>query len=121
MQDFKQLKVWEKSHHFTLGVYKITQAFPKVEQYGLVSQMTRAAVSIPANIAEGCGKFTDNDKCRMFQIALGSVHESEYYLILTKDLKLINEAEYKVLNDNLNQVKAMLIVLIKRSKERINL
>jgi four helix bundle protein len=72
MQDFKNLKVWEKSHELTLLIYKRTISFPKEEIYGITSQIRRASSSIPANIAEGCGRYSKEDVARFFQIALGS-------------------------------------------------
>ena len=83
---FQDLVVWRKAHQFVLAVYKLTQEFPKQETYGLVSQMRRAAVSIPANIAEGFRKRSRVDKARFMNIAEGSLEESYYYLILAPDL-----------------------------------
>ena len=83
---FKDLIVWQKAHKFVLSVYKITENFPKTELYGLTSQFRRAAISIPANIAEGFRKKGKADKCRFMNIAQGSLEECRYYLILTNDL-----------------------------------
>ena len=83
---FRDLMVWRKAHEFVLTVYRFTAAFPKNETYGLASQMRRAAVSIPANIAEGFGKRGKPDKARFMNIAEGSLEESRYYLILAEDL-----------------------------------
>lgn len=83
---FEDLLVWQRAHEFVLAVYRLTQEFPKSEMYGLTSQFRRAAVSIPANIAEGFRKRGDADKLRFFNIAQGSLEESRYYLILTRDL-----------------------------------
>jgi four helix bundle protein len=85
-QTFRDLDVWQKAHAFVLAVYRLTAEFPKSETYGLASQMRTAAVSIPANIAEGFGKRTQADKARYLNIAQGSLEESRYYLILTQDL-----------------------------------
>ncbi|HRJ76165.1 MAG TPA: four helix bundle protein, partial [Anaerolineales bacterium] len=82
MKDFRQLKVWEKSHQLALAVYKVTKSFPKEELYGLTTQIRRASMSIPTNIAEGCGRNTDADFARFLQIAMGSASETEYQLIL---------------------------------------
>ena len=78
--------VWQKAHEFVLAVYRFTESFPEREKYGLAHQMRRAAVSIPANIAEGFGKRTRADKARFLNIAEGSVEECRYYLILAQDL-----------------------------------
>jgi four helix bundle protein len=83
---FEDLIVWQKAHQFVLSVYRLSQGFPRSEAYGLSSQMRRAAVSIPANIAEGFRKRGDADKLRFLNIAQGSLEESRYYLILTRDL-----------------------------------
>ena len=83
MKDFRSLKVWEKAHALTLTIYKSTGDFPKQELYALTNQIQRAAVSIPANIAEGCGKDTDAELKRYFSIAMGSSSELEYLLLLS--------------------------------------
>jgi four helix bundle protein len=116
MKDYKKLKVWEKSHFAVLEIYKTTENFPSKEMYGLVSQIRRSVISIPANIAEGSGKISDNDFARFLQISLGSTNEIEYYLLLSKDLKYITEEVFKNLNSVLNEIKSMLISLIKKVK-----
>jgi four helix bundle protein len=83
---FQDLIVWQKAHRLVIGIYQLTQEFPKSEIYGLTSQVRRAAVSVPANIAEGLCKRSKADKARYFNIAQGSLEEVRYYLILTKDL-----------------------------------
>src|SRR5207253_1127253 len=83
---FQDLVVWQKAHRFVLEVYALTAAFPKHETYGLSIQMRRAAVSIPANIAEGFRRRGKADKARFMNMAEGSVEEGRYFLILTKDL-----------------------------------
>ncbi|RJP62135.1 MAG: four helix bundle protein [Ignavibacteriales bacterium] len=85
-KSFKDLIVWQKAHEFVLGVYKLTDSFPKSEIYCLTSQFRRAAISIAANIAEGFKKFGQQDKIRFLNIAQGSAEECKYYLILAKDL-----------------------------------
>ena len=85
-RSFRDLVVWRKSHSLALGVYRATSQFPKTEQYGLAVQMQRAAVSIPANIAEGFGRFSKLEKRRFLNIAQGSLEELRYYLILASDL-----------------------------------
>jgi four helix bundle protein len=117
MQNYKDLKVWEKAHHFTLSVYEITKSFPKEEIYGLTSQMRRAASSIPANIAEGCGKNSKLDFANFLNIALGSSNESEYFLILAKDLNYIKTEDFLHQHKIVNEIKAMLIVLITKVRE----
>ena len=108
MKDFRQLKVWEKSHALTLVIYKATEKFPKQELYALTNQIQRVAVSIPANIAEGCGKNTDAELARYFQIAMGSSSELEYLLLLAHDLGYLLDENYLTLNSNLIEVRKML-------------
>jgi four helix bundle protein len=85
-RSFKDLIVWQKAHQFVLEIYRFTKGFPTDERFGLTSQIRRAAVSVPANIAEGFPKRGPNDKTRFFNIAQGSLEEVHYYLILAKDL-----------------------------------
>jgi four helix bundle protein len=85
-RNFQDLIVWQKAHQFVLGVYRLTKSFPREEIYGLTSQFRRAAVSIPANIAEGFKKRGRPDKVRFMNVAQGSLEECRYYLILANDL-----------------------------------
>ena len=84
--EFRDLIVWQKAHQFVLKVYKYSEAFPRAETYGLTSQLRRAAISVPANIAEGFRRRGRADKVRMLNIAQGSLEECRYYLILAEDL-----------------------------------
>ena len=108
MRDFKKIQVWERSHHLTLRVYKLTSDFPKDELYGLTSQMRRAAASIPSNHAEGCGRNSQVELARFVHIAGGSASELEYQLLLANDLGHINESNYLELDKELNEIKRML-------------
>jgi four helix bundle protein len=112
MQNYKDLKVWAKAHQFVLAIYKATENFPQTETYAMTSQLRRASASIPANIAEGCGKNTKADFAKFLNIALGSTNESEYFLLLAKDLNYLSMLDYEMLINNINEVKAMLIGLI---------
>lgn len=114
MQNYQDLNVWQKSHQLVLEVYQITNQFPKNEMFGLTSQMRRASVSIPANLAEGCGKKGTNDIANFFQISLGSLHETEYYLLLSKDLQYITNEVFESRNAEIKEIKAMLVSLIKK-------
>ncbi len=102
---FGDLTVWQKAHEFVLEIYRFTASFPKYEVYGLTNQMRRAAVSIPANIAEGFKKRGRADKARFMNIAQGSVEECRYYLILSKDLDYGNTL---TLMDALEEVSRLL-------------
>ncbi|BDA76508.1 S23 ribosomal protein (plasmid) [Calothrix sp. PCC 7716] len=108
MKDFKDLKVWQKSHKLVLSVYEVTANFPKYELYGLTSQMRRASASIPTNIAEGCGRGSDADFARFLQMAMGSGSELEYQLILVHDLGFIDKLQYDKLSNELIETKRML-------------
>lgn len=111
MQNYKDLKVWEKAHHLTLKVYEATKSFPKEELYSLTNQLRRSASSIPANIAEGSGKNSQLEFAHFLNIALGS-NETEYYLILSRDLTYLNNEDFETLLKTINEIKAMLIALI---------
>jgi four helix bundle protein len=106
--DFKKLKVWQKSHHLTLEVYKSTAGFPDRERFGLTGQLRRSAASIPANVAEGCGRGTDNELGRYVRISLGSATELEYHLILARDLGILPLPAYEALNAATLEVQSML-------------
>jgi len=108
--------VWQKAHHLTLAVYQITAKFPREELYGLTSQLRRASSSIPANLAEGCGRNGNADLARFCSIALGSASELEYHLLLAKDLKLIKPQDYQELAPRATEVKRMLAGFIQRLK-----
>jgi four helix bundle protein len=114
MQDFKKLKVWQKSHQLNMAVYRATEAFPKDEKYGLVSQMRRASFSIPSNIAEGCGRYTSGDMARFLDIAMGSGSELEYFLLMSQELNYFEPGDYEILEAQLQEVKRMLNALIQK-------
>ncbi|MCX5884713.1 MAG: four helix bundle protein [Proteobacteria bacterium] len=114
MKDFKKLKVWQKSHQLTLAVYKATVAFPKEEMYGLTGQIRRACASISANIAEGCGRSTDAELARFFDIAMGSASELEYHLLLAHDLDLLKVSDHDRLSIEVRDVKRMLTSFIQK-------
>ena len=92
-RNFQDLIVWQKAHRFVLDVYRLSKQFPREEVYGLTSQFRRAAISIPANIAEGFKTRGRADKIRFMNIAEGSLEECRYYLILTKDLRYADPLE----------------------------
>jgi four helix bundle protein len=117
MQNYKELKVWEKAHHFTLKVYEVSKSFPKDELYSLTNQLRRAASSIAANIAEGCGKNSQSELAHFLNISLGSANEAEYFLILSKDLNYLKTDDFTKLSEIINETKAMLIALINKVRE----
>jgi four helix bundle protein len=93
LKDFKELKVWHKAYDLALAVYEASRGFPREEIYGLTSQLRRAAVSVGANIAEGCGRRSDGELIRFLQIARGSASEIEHHLLLARDLKFFGRRE----------------------------
>ena len=108
VRDFRGLKVWEKAHQLTLSVYRVSVRFPTDERYGLTSQLRRAAVSIPANIAEGCGRRGDREMSRFLQISMGSASELEYHLLLAHDLGHLDNQTHRELEERTTEVKRML-------------
>lgn len=112
MRDFRKLKVWEKAHRLVLAVYELTAVFPDSERYGLSSQLRRASVSIPANIAEGCGRATSTEFARFLDIAMGSASEVEYLLLLANDLGLVNHDTFVNASEQVVEVKRMLAGLL---------
>ena len=108
VKDFHELKVWQKAHQLTLATYQITATFPREELYGLTSQLRRCSASIPANLAEGCGRNGDAEFARFCSIAMGSASELDYRLLLARDLKLINPKDYGELAQRTKEVKRML-------------
>ncbi len=116
MRDYRELKVWEKAHHYTLEVYKATQHFPKEELYGLTSQLRRSALSVPSNIAEGCGRNSDGELARFLEIAYGSASESDYQLLLSKDLGYMRQERYRTLAEKIAEIRKMLNSFIQKLK-----
>lgn len=114
MKNFRDLNVWRKAHDLTLGIYRTTAKFPKEELYGLTSQMRRAAASVPANIAEGCGRGSDADFGRLLQIAMGSASELEYHLLLAADLRFIDRKTHTTMDADVAEIKKMLASLLKK-------
>ncbi|WP_339699172.1 four helix bundle protein [uncultured Marixanthomonas sp.] len=111
MRDFKKYDIWKLSHKLTLNIYKISNDFPKEEIYGLTSQIRRASSSIPTNISEGCGRSSDSDFNRFLTIAIALACETEYLLILSKDLKYITIEKFNELNSEVNTVKKKIYTL----------
>lgn len=122
MQDFQQLDVWTLSHTLTLTVYRATASFPGDERFGLTSQLRRSCSSIPANIAEGCGRDSSADFARFLQVALGSASETEDHLLLARDLQYLGDDQYRELELQVQRVKRMLSGLrrtvLRRSTEK---
>jgi four helix bundle protein len=112
-KSFQDVGIWQKAHQWVLDIYKLTADFPRHEQFGLTSQLRRAAVSVPANFAEGFRKRGILDKVRFYNIAQGSIAESQYYLILAKDLGYADTAG---LLDNLVEIDVMLDAYVRKMR-----
>ncbi|MBE98772.1 four helix bundle protein [Flavobacterium coralii] len=120
MKDYKKFLVWQKAHQLTLEIYRVTKNFPKSEQFNLISQINRASLSIPTNIAEGCGRESQKELIRFLYISSGSAHEMEYFLLVSKDLGFIEKDLYNKLNSEVNEIKKMLASLIRKIAETVN-
>ncbi|UCD35606.1 MAG: four helix bundle protein [Nitrospiraceae bacterium] len=113
LRNYKELKVWQKSYQLCLSIYKATNEFPKQEQYNLVSQIRRTAVSLPSNIAEGYGRKTTTEYMRYLYIAYGSHCELETQVSLSGDLKYIVPEKLNSLRKDILEIERMLKALIK--------
>lgn len=116
MANFKELLVWQKSINFVTEIYELTNDFPKNEMYGLTSQIRRASISIPSNIAEGNSRRSVADYLQFLKIARGSCAEVETQLIIAQNLKFLNEEHYLKLNQDIIEISKMLNGLIKSLK-----
>ncbi len=116
MRNFKNYEIWKISHQLTLDIYELTNNYPSFETYGITSQIRRASLSIPTNIAEGCGRDSQAEFGRFLTIAQGSASEVEYLLILSKDLKFITEQQFEKLDKNINLIKRKIYTL----KQKLN-
>ncbi len=116
MRDFKKYDIWRLGHKLVLEVYDITKNFPKTETYNLISQVRRASTSVPTNIAEGCGRDSDKEFNRFLTIAMGSLVEVEYLLLLSKDLDYITIIKYEQLDIDVNILKRKIYTLKQRLK-----
>ncbi len=114
MRDYKRYDTWKIAHELVKEIYIISENFPKSELFGLTSQIRRASVSIPTNIAEGCGRSTDKEFARFLEISIGSTNETEYLLLLSCDLGFTTEENLQSLNPKLNLIRQKLIQLRKK-------
>ncbi len=120
MKNYEELEVWHKAHALTLQLYRETEAFPRSEMFGLTSQIRRAAASIGANLAEGCGKWNEVELARYVQIAMGSASELQNHLRLAKDLGFLNETHYDPLLHALTGVRQMLTAFLQTLRRTRN-
>jgi four helix bundle protein len=125
MRDYKKLDVWKKAHEQYMYVRKnIAVKFPKEERFELTSQLLRASLSVPLNIVEGCGRFTDKDFAHFLNTALGSINEVDYCCFAALEFKYITQQEYDAINKLVNEVRVMLISFLKflrRDKNTLSL
>ncbi len=115
LERFEDLFVWQKAHQLALEIYRTSQKFPSEERFGLISQMRRASVSVPANIAEGFKKHGNKDKINFYNIAQGSLEELRYYIILAKDLNYLTNTDN--INNLIEEISKMLFRLISAVKQ----
>jgi four helix bundle protein len=108
MRDYKKIEVWKRSHALVLRIYDLTAAFPTAEKFGIISQLRRAGLSIPTNIAEGCGRTTERELIRFMDISAGSASEVDYLLYLSMELKYIDMDTYCIINSELTEIRKML-------------
>ncbi len=114
MRDYKKLDVWKKSHEMYMHIKRnIAVKLPREERYELTSQLLRAALSVPLNIVEGCGRFTDKDFARFLDNSLGSTNETDYCCFAALELNYITKEEYQTSNQLITEVRAMLISFLK--------
>lgn len=109
MRDFKKLHIWQIAHQLTLDLYKLSVKFPREEMYCLTSQLRRAIASVPANIAEGCGHNSNADTAHFIQIAIGSLCETEYHVILAHDLGYIPDNDFHICSNQINGLRMKMI------------
>jgi four helix bundle protein len=114
MRDFRELKVWERAHALTLKVYRASTGLPKEELFGLTSQMRRAAVSVEANIAEGCCRGSRADFARFLEIGMGSASELDCHLLVARDLGFALPADHEPMAREVTEVKRMLAAFIQK-------
>jgi four helix bundle protein len=114
MRDYKKLDVWKRSHILYMFIKKkIAVKFPLEEKYELTSQLKRAALSVPLNIVEGCGRFTDKDFAHFLDNSLGSINEADYCCYSAVEFNYISQEEYENVNSLINEVRAKLIAFLK--------
>ncbi len=113
---FKEIIAWKKSHELALSVYKITESFPKKEEFGLSSQLRRAAVSIPSNLAEGYKRRSGKDSVHFYNISEGSLEELKYQVLLAKDLEYINDDQFKQISEIADETGRLIYGWIKSQK-----
>ena len=120
MYDYKKYLVWQKAHQLFLNTYALTKNFPESEKFNLTSQINRAVLSIPTNIAEGCGRNSQKEFIRFLNISSGSATELDYLFLAAKDLGFICENDYVNLISELTDIRKMIFALIQKISSTIN-
>jgi four helix bundle protein len=121
INSYRNLIVWQKSVALVTDIYTLTKSFPQEEKFGIVSQLNRASVSIPSNIAEGWGRKSSKNYLQFLRISRGSLMETETLLEISKNLNYINDSEFKVISDNIEEVSKILQGLIKSIQQKIKI
>jgi four helix bundle protein len=119
MRNYRDLQTWNKAHKLTLELYKISRHFPKEELYGVTSQLRRAASSIGANLAEGCGRQTNSEFARFVRISMSSASELDYHLLLSHDLGFVDNDVYQRASRSLTEVRKMLASLLSTVEDEV--
>lgn len=120
MRNYRDLQVWGKAHELTLDLYRVSRDFPREEIYGVTSQLRRAAASIGANLAEGCGRRASGELARFVRIAMGSASELDYHLLLCRDLGFMKDGDFKRSAIHLTEVRKMLTSFLSKVEAQIN-
>jgi len=121
MRNYRDLQVWSKAHNLTLELYRVSRQFPREEIYGITSQLRRAAASIGANLAEGCGRRTSNELARFVRVAMGSASELDYHLLLSRDLGFMMNDDFAGASATLNEVRKMLTSFLQSIEGQIEI
>jgi four helix bundle protein len=120
MRNYQDLQVWAKAHSLMLDLYKLSRAFPREEIYGVTSQLRRAAMSVGANLAEGCGRRTSAELARFVRIAMGSASELDYHLLICRDLGFMKTEDFQKSTKRLTEVRKMLFSFLTSIEDQIN-
>jgi four helix bundle protein len=121
INSYKDLIVWQKSIALVTEIYKLTKTFPAEEKFGIVNQLNRAVVSIPANIAEGWGRESSKNYLQFLRISRGSLMETETLLVISKNLNYIDDENFRMISEKLDETGKILQGLIKGVQQKINL
>lgn len=120
VKSYRDLEVWDRAHRLVLDVYRLTNPFPRSEQFGIVSQLRRAAYSIPANIAEGFGRKSTKELLQFLSVANGSLEELRYFLVLSRDLRYLSPTDLQRLELDLKAIAQMMEALARSLRARLS-